>query len=399
MGRTRKSVSSAWLRWHASKLRAMIECPERAFLEFIMEEPKLLIPRNALGSACHYMFDRFYKPHKSTGRFPYATKRKLLSFWFTSWWSAVAASGATPDMQKPWLKFLEKNPKVKPPKPHGFGSWREKPETIDWQSVEDPDIHYRKGIGILSRFFDTHHERRHDGTPRWTERRFVFPWNGLTLSGIVDRIDFHADGAVLNDYKPSSQSLWEVDSGLQMTIYQLAWELYFRNQLRKNKLDPDLPLKAIRIYNYWSGSEQEIPIRHPYEVGLLSQALFECSWYFRCVLTGQPLPEAVENKLQLLPWSDVHTGNVSPRLPRGSHCMYCAHYAQCRSRELGQAGFGERPLTSRQLFAMKWGQQYAADHPTQVPISFPTIPLVRDSMRLADTLPQRRLSGQLTLGL
>ncbi len=122
-----------------------------------------------------------------------------------------------------------------------------------------------------------------------------------------------------------------VQTGLQMTIYQLAWELYFRPRLPGNPA-----LKSIRIYDYWTGKIQEIPLRNDHEIGMLLLYIVEASEYYRGVLTGIPPSSEVIKNFRFFKSDDILNGDITPRLPRDSHCNYCSHFNACREWELGK---------------------------------------------------------------
>ncbi len=188
-------ASDAWFRFSYSKLSASMMCPLRGFLEFIIDEDALTNPQAALGKALHFMFKLFFTPNKSTKRFPFEDKtiKKELRLgadafqgaWKGFWWSAVKR---------------EK---------HGFGSRNSKtdpPEIVAWENKDQPGEYFARGLRILTDFYNANNLLRHDDIKRITERRFKLNLQalmipGVTLTGVIDRIDLEKDGAVILDYK------------------------------------------------------------------------------------------------------------------------------------------------------------------------------------------------------
>lgn len=354
---------------HASKLTAAIACPMRGFYEFILEKPAGTNPIAVFGQALHYLFKRFFTHHPSTKRFPYDDPKKLRGQWFIYWWSAVAASGASPAALQRWTDFFRTceaaGRKFHPPQPHGFGSFSENPASVAWESDEQPDKLYLRGVGILTKFFNEFNSVRNDGTKRIVERRFSFSWHGLTLSGIIDRLDIEVDGVVLLDYKLDHYAPHLLETGIQLTIYQLAYEAYFRK-----KLPGRPPLKAIRIYSYQSGKMQEAPLRTPKEFGMLLAMLLEASSYYQQVLTGELPAPARHVIFRLFDPGDAARGDITPRLPRGDHCRYCLYFRECRAWENGEAP------NARTLFQQKFAIQRALDTPRELPLPFDGVPAI-----------------------
>ena len=65
MAKRKMPINRNWKRWSASKLGSALACPLRCFFQSML---KIESPSNAaaaLGQGMHYMFERFYKPHKN----------------------------------------------------------------------------------------------------------------------------------------------------------------------------------------------------------------------------------------------------------------------------------------------------------------------------------------------
>lgn len=361
-------------------------CPFRGFREWILEEVVPLYPISAFGQAIHYSFERFFKPHPRTRRYPFEDQQAFLGQWFMFWWTAAAASGASASALAFWNEWLEKQQAerrtkgrkpFRPPAPHGFGSWSDPPDQISWRNDEQPLQLYRWGRQILRQFHDDFLLFRADGVRRLVERRFVFNWHGFTLSGYLDRTDLRPEGAVLTDYKLDLYPAPLLDTDLQFTLYQLAWLEYFRKKLPDWK-----PLSAIRLYNYRSRVFQEVPIREPREFGLLLAYLVEASAYYRGILTGELAEPSLLTTFRNFNPADLERGDTSPRLPRGDHCRYCPRFSSCRQWELGQ-----QAKSARELFLDQHQQELSALQPTQLPLNLGELPLVRQGRHSIESLP------------
>lgn len=263
----------------------------------------------ALGQALHYVFYLFFRPHPRTGRFPYLKLAALEGTWKGLWWGAVDTD--------------------KGPARHGFSGRHTPPQPVDWQFDGQAGVVFASGIKILRTFFENFDSVRHDGRRRWIERRFQMRWHGLTLSGIFDRLDIEDDSAVIVDYKSKHYPDYLLETGIQMTMYQLAYESLIRGSLPGQP-----PLKAIRIYDYRSGTYQDAPLRSAYEFGKLLRYLTETSMYLRGVYTGRlPTPEQML-EFDLYDPLDMIRGDTTPNHHiRGEHCNYCPFLKQCRQWE------------------------------------------------------------------
>lgn len=345
-------MSEAWMRWSASKINAF-HCPLRGFHETVLAPPVPQTSISVFGASVHYSFERFYRRHPRTRRFPFEERKAFLGQWFLFWWSAVEASGASLaalQMYEEWIAKVNEERQTrgrKPfrrPKPHGFEGWSSAPELVEWENDEQPAAMFRWGRTILGHFHDDFVATRSDGTQRYVEQRFNFRWHGYTMTGRVDRIDVGSDGGVITDYKLSLYTLPVLETGVQFTLYQLAWDEYFRRR------HPDWPpLRAIRLYNYHKRRFQTASLRSDIDVGLLLAFVTERSEYLRAVLTGTPVDRSRVSIFRWFSPDDIERGDISPLLPRGDHCQYCRHFEPCRAKELG-----ETQRTSRELFSEKY---------------------------------------------
>jgi len=355
-------ISRNWLRWSPTKLESALRCPLGCFFDQMLKVEAPLNASAALGQAMHHMFEVFYKPHKSTGNYPYQTLDKFLGAWKGFYWMAVKGK-------------------------HGFSSTHEDPREVKWKDSEHQGKMFAYGIKILTMFFNSNAELRLDGTPRFLERRFQTKWNGITLSGIIDRIDLRKEGAIILDYKPWNYLDYKIESDIQMTTYQLAYEEYL-----KTKIGNNLPLHALQIYSYWNDSVENIPIRTSEDFGLLLRYLVEASEYYRSILTSNPVRREIVDEFRFFSEMDIKNGDISPVLPRGLHCSYCQHSNKCRQWELGNHE------SARKLFSDKHNQDKSNLQPDQIIIPFKDdIVVDRGKKYYNDLLKREKPCEQLSL--
>lgn len=335
-----RPFDSAWNRWHASKLSAVAACKYRGFHEFIMGTPAPIVGITAFGQAVHYLFQQFLTRHRSSGLYPFSTPQKLIGAWGHFWWGAAKGE-------------------------HLFGTRQKGVQAVNWANDDEPGVFYGLGVKVLRQFFDTFDPIRQGFSPLLAEKRFQFDWQGYTISGAIDLLYAEPEGMVILDHKNGLYKPYLLESGLQLTIYQLAYEKCIRPRLPGRP-----PLKSIRIHDYRGGGFQEAPLRTDLEYGLLLTWLNEFSTYFRSVLTTQALATpGVE--LSTREMMDIRSGDVSPRLPRGEHCTYCNHFTACRAWELGQAP------AAHVLYREKYARQRESLRPDQLRIPFPQQSIVR----------------------
>jgi RecB family exonuclease len=328
MGKKKYRPEYAWLLWSYSKLSAAIACPFRCFYESIIREPAPQYPQAAFGKAVHYIFKKFFTRHPSTKRFPFEKPDVLQRAWKGFWWSAVAGK-------------------------HGFDGWGTKAEEISWLYPEQPAGLFVQGYRVMDLLHRNFGELRHDGQPRWVERRFKFTRHGLTLVGIIDRVDFEKEGVIITENK-KGLSRSEMEKGLQFTIYQLAWEICSAKWLGEC-----IPLKGFSVYRYTAGKTEPAPLRSPEEMSKLFLTLHEASAYFHGVLNGYPPHPELVPEFRLFNQNDIERGDVSPILPRSHHCNFCRHYQQCLAWETNSL-----PI-AREVFRAKCNHQLSRLQPTQ----------------------------------
>lgn len=315
--------TDAWTRFSASKLSTFTSCPLRGALDYLIPEPAPLNPYAAHGIALHGSFERFFRAHPSTKRFPYDTPKKFIGAWFSVWNGAVNGEHG--------FKGKAKNPERNPV------------QDVAWNYPEQSARMLQQGIPIVAKFHQSYHQHRHDGQYRRVEAGFGFDWEGLRVTGIIDRMEHHQDGARLVDYKSKDFHQHELVSGIQMTIYQLAYEQHFFSQRQWRR-----PLRSIEIYNYKSGTTQQVELRPTHEFGLLTRYLQETSNYVYGVLHKKLPKTHVHTVFRHYDPRDIERGDMTPRLPRSDHCGFCRHFLACRQWELGR-----RP-SIHDLFQQRW---------------------------------------------
>ncbi len=334
-------ASLAWEKWSPSKINTATSCPLRCYYEYILRMRGERFPLTVFGSALHYMFEKFFKAHKRTGNFPYQEVRKFQNVWKGFWWRAVAGH-------------------------HGFSNMGSDPEEVPWKDKDQVGQLFGAGWNILGRFYDRYQPFRMAGNIHIPERRFTFDFCGLTLNGVIDRIDLFPEHAVILDYKSRIFPKYDQMTGTQLTAYQLAYEQYLRNHIGQGR-----PLQSMQVYGYWKDAVQDLPLRDDYQVGMLFYYMLEASEYYRTILTGRPVRREIIERFRFFPEEDVETGNISPRLPRGNHCNYCENVETCLAWEKGEHD------TPRKLFADKYKEKWDAKTPTQISLPFQFSPVVR----------------------
>lgn len=337
MSPKRYRPKDAWERWSYSKLRAFLECPYNAALAYIDRVPAPLPTVNAFGIAAHYLFKRFF------------AVRFKSDVSFAGMWTGF------------WMKVM--NGECGPEK---FGS---PPQEIAWASDGEGWYWHHKGVEAMKQFFAVHEDLRGTGIALKTEHRFQVRFSGLTVSGIIDRID--AEGSVrmpqaaVVDYKPGRLPKYQTWM-LQFRFYQLAYELI------RHRIPGQLPLSRMRIYSYLPGEYgKDLPLGRTEDLENLRQLLTEASWYVWSVQHKQPHPMLTLFPLRHFPYQDIERGTFSPKLPRGLHCTYCTYVDQCRQWELGNDRHSAHTVYVERLLAAA-----KARNLTQVPIPiFPDSPL------------------------
>lgn len=334
-------ASIAWEKWSASKIITATSCPLRCYFEYFLRQRGERFPITVFGSALHYMFERFFKANKNTGRYPYQEVRKFQNVWKGFWWRAVQGH-------------------------HGFSGMGTKPEEVPWRDNDQIGQLFGAGWNILGRFFERYHDFRLAGNIHIPEKRFTFDFCGLTFTGVIDRVDLFPDRAIILDYKSRVFPEHDRVAGPQLTAYQLAYEQHLRNLIGQGR-----PLHGMQVYGYWKDALQDIPLRDDYQIGLLFYYMLEASEYYRSILTGQPVHREVIPQFRFFPEEDIETGNISPRLPRGSHCTFCENVETCLAWEKGEHD------SPRKLFTEAYQKKLDARAPTQVVLPLQFSPIVR----------------------
>ncbi len=363
---TRKRLrpsNNAWNRWSYSKLNTALGCPLHCFFGYILGIPAKQGPYAVYGQAIHYIFERFFTPHKSTKRYPYQTAEKLKGAWAHFWMSAVAGE-------------------------HKFSSWAKGKDEVDWHHPEQDKQMIGMGKNVVGIFFKKYHELRFDNTPRFNERRFTVPIGRLTLSGIIDRIDIHDNGAVVLDYKSNEYPEYLSVSGLQLSFYQIAYDQYL-----KHRIGNYLPLKRMEIYNYKQGIIQEAPLRTEREINMLLDYLLEASEYFRFMFNETKVNRDIIGHFKYFSEDDIEKHDISPVLPRGEHCKYCPYIKACRKWELNS-----HP-PARELWLKKRDEDKRDIHPGQEILTFPHSKPIQPRVHYTPEIKHRPNVEQLVLDI
>lgn len=338
---------------NASFVMAATRCPLQAFFSIFLELPEMLSPPTVLGTSVHAMFEKSLRRHKSTGRYPFATPKKLIGAWW-NYWTTAAFRPTTSDEQKA---------------AHGFGGYGEAWEDVPWSEYPaQPERMREQGCATMAMFFKAFDPIRQSEATIWVERSFAFWWQNIYWTGRIDAIIFEPDGAIIVDHKPYDYTEPVRLTGVQATFYQLAYELYLRRHAPQQ-----MPLKAIRIYNYKSGRFQDVPLRDSHEIGMLVKIAQEITFYFAGVLKGIVPPVEFRREFRLCKFNplDLERGDISPNFPRDEQCKYCRFIVQCRQWER-QSG-----TTARERYRLKTMAAATMPDPTQIRIPFGDLPVVQ----------------------
>ena len=317
-------VSHSWL-------AAATACPLRGFWEGIVELRVPQSPPAVLGQALHYLFQQFFTAHRTTGRFPYKEEAKLLGAFKHFWWGAVKGR-------------------------HGFSGRGTAAAQVAWTSDDQAGQLFARGMKYLQNFYARAHPLRYDSAIdyRLTERRATADWQGLTVTGVFDRIEVGsfpgADGQLLRgtriiDYKPSEYADHQVAEGTQFSIYQWLYETAIRPTLAEHP-----PLVQMQVHNYGRDEISVVPLRDPAIFDQLRQLMGSVAAYYLAILSNKPITA-------ISPFFDqaaLERRTISPKLPRGQHCTYCGHVASCqRYAQMTQA---QQYQLMRQQLAQRFGQ-------------------------------------------
>ena len=327
----RRSLKSKLHRMSHSFLSTATACPLQGFWDGIVEIPVPENPAAVHGQMMHYLFAQFFTPHRSTKRYPYQEESKLIGAFGNLWWGAVKGD-------------------------HGFHSRGAAPTTVAWKDSDQPGQFFGRGVNLLKLFFARAHPIRLDDKieQRLVERRATIDWGGLTVTGIFDRIEVGtfalADGsqvwgARIVDYKPSEYALHQVLGGTQFTIYQWLYETAIRTRLRGSP-----PLVQMQVHNYGRDVIVDVPLRDAGAFDEVQRLMRQVANYYLAILRGA----SVTDVYPFFDLTDLETGTISPKLPRGQHCGYCGHVVDCQ--RYAQLSLAERRALLAQQIVERYGR-------------------------------------------
>lgn len=356
-----KPPKAAWENWSATKLTTALECPLRCFFDHILEEQGYDNPLAASGKTLHELFRKFFSKTKK-GKFFYPLLKNLLGAHKGLWWRAVAGK-------------------------HGFGGFNEPVREMQWDYNRQEGFLFVEGQKILKKFRAKFHKLRMDGTEHWPEKRFKFKLNGLTFSGIVDRLDIGDEGVLITDYKRGRYSKEKLQKDIQMTIYYRAGQKCFSEPTNK-------PFLGLRIYNYLKGEEQIVPVRTEEDYSMIAYLASEASAYYKGVLlTGELPEEKIIPRFRRFLRDDIPTGDIIPRFPQADHCRFCGNKVRCDNWVRGIEfvdGVAKPRRTAREIFWEKQKEKREAWQPNQVCLSLTELPLVKQTTALLAAASEKK---------
>jgi len=294
----RRKPEDFWLQWSYSKLRTLFNCPYQFFHQYVLRTPKPKAPILAVGSALHFLAHRYNKVnYKSADSFAAAWR---------GFWAGVLKGD------------------------HGSGSFRSAPEEIAWQSEGEAGYWFHRGSEILTGYYQRRKEMDEEFGPkvkigRLSERRLRFHWRGLTMVGVIDRVDEYPDYVRIIDLKMGKEEPVVAISSFQPVFYQVGYELCLRRKIFNGK-----PLLGFATENLFSGAEMPVPPAEAQKLLLFSDYLHEAAAYVQAILTRDTsnLPKLIHFHPR-----DIGKSQFYPRLPRGQHCRYCSYMEECAESE------------------------------------------------------------------
>jgi len=298
---------------------------------YILFTPKPKPPILAVGSALHYLAHLFNKVN-------YQSAESFASAWRGFWTGVLKGE-------------------------HGPGSFREPALPIGWRSEGEANSWYGKGSSILIGYYQRQQELRESLGEGITigalsERRMGCQWRGLSLVGIMDRIDEYPDYVRIIDLKMGKDDPVVVASSLQPLFYQVGYEKRLRTQVFGGK-----PLREFATENLFTGEQMPVPAAGPEQLTAFARYLHEASMYIRAILTQDKTCLA---KLAHFHPRDTNDFQFYPKLPRGLHCKYCSYTAECAAWERDH---GRPP---RDLWVERLAQSMQEPVPTQQTLPFAT---------------------------
>jgi hypothetical protein len=294
--RTHHNKLRAWRRWSKSKLQTLLRCPKE--FEYVYIHPPIITIAEHIskvfGKAIHrrlqMLFDKKGEPYKS--------KKQYVDAW-TGYWFGTTLKVAYP------LSEDGEDP-------------------IRWTSCsgrdgDEPGMFYGSGVKILSQFWDVnaHFRKPHPQTPL-VEKKFTVPIAGLTLEGVIDRINPVPEGppraVEIVDYKTGFTPVTETDvwRDIQCTAYEYGVQRY-----RKLIFTPVKMTLQLLSRN----EEIDVPLRRRFNFDNLGELLSIAATSVQNMLA----PESIQARdfFRLLNrWNVETTSRSFPATP-GRHCNYC----------------------------------------------------------------------------
>lgn len=299
MYRQRRQPTPPHLAWSYSKYRSLSECPLKFYFEYVLRWKRPQVPILTVGSALHYMACRFFR---------------------TNYKSADSFCGAWAHF---WLSVCDGK--------HGPSGFRDLPVRVNWKFEKEQYYWLNRGREVLTSFFERHASDRGTGMARMAERRFRIPnWRGLTLTGVLDRIDEYDDHVEVVDYKMGIYPpyMLSVRGSYQPTFYQLAYDILLAKYFQGK------PLTSVRIENLFTGASQQFDIRAAEDIDDLYRALLDASVYVQAITNGRMPPDAYLPRVRRFPVDAEGRYVLWPHLPRDpGHCNTCPFTTECEQWE------------------------------------------------------------------
>lgn len=136
--------------------------------------------------------------------------------------------------------------------------WKRSTKKLKFEENKPQEHYLERGLLALQNFY-AHEEIRNFNPPIYLEQRFSLEFEGLKLTGIIDRVDREPDGSLtVLDYKITDhlQTHEQLGKDTQLTMYHLACELSLARQ-KPNKLGLYYPLQNQVLYTKRSDEQRQ----------------------------------------------------------------------------------------------------------------------------------------------
>lgn len=194
----------------ASKIEIYNSCPLSYYFTYIIKPKLPEIPAIVFGREIHVMLAEFYrKPSNKKFKkspFTFSSIEAFINRWQYRWWRGVVNNE--------------------------FGNY----EQIAWKNNEQKKYYFALGVRILKAFYQHNIKLPY---PKAIEKRFSVNIDNTKVVGIFDRLEIWKNKHYIIDYKTDrkspEQNPFLLDKHPQFTLYSLAYEKLYAEELNGNK--------------------------------------------------------------------------------------------------------------------------------------------------------------------